>query len=187
MVIDKSFYALWENIFKERYFNLRDPEQNAHSVRTIRNKDGDYVFYIGVQYMVEFYWLEDIHVVLFSYAGTNFFDIRIVNNYGKEITYPKNGGCDRFNPSNFDDIEDKVEVNVGWTIKVTKAIEGATNPLPIPSRIVKTILKEGQQMVYIFDEDGNAFSTDLRRGRSWECYLGRGWYQYVRDKKTEGG
>ncbi|KAJ1436738.1 DNA-binding barrel domain superfamily [Sesbania bispinosa] len=119
MVIDKTFYALWENLFKKRYFNLRNPEQKVHSVGTIRNRDGDYVFYIGVQYM------------------------------------------------------DNVKVNVGWTVKVTKAIEGATNPLPIPARIVKSILKEGQQMVYIFDEDGNALITDLRQGRrrgnaTWE-------------------
>ncbi|KAJ1427565.1 hypothetical protein SESBI_09449 [Sesbania bispinosa] len=93
------------------------------------------------------------------------FEAKIVNNNGKEITYPKNGGWDRFNPSNFDDIEDNVEVNVGWTVKVTKAIESATNPLPIPARIVKSILKEGQQMVYIFDEDENAFITYLRQGR----------------------
>ncbi|KAJ1425951.1 maltose ABC transporter permease MalF [Sesbania bispinosa] len=42
--------------------------------------------------MVDFYVLECINIVHSTYAGTNFFDIKIENQYHKEISYPKNGG-----------------------------------------------------------------------------------------------
>ncbi|KAJ1404872.1 hypothetical protein SESBI_26274 [Sesbania bispinosa] len=165
MLIDRRFHAIWENHFNDRYFNLRDPEQNIHCVGTIRNRDGDYVFYVGVQYIIEFYHLEGIHTVHFTYAGDKFFDIKILNIHDKEINYPKNGGWDNFVPRDFDHIEVIEQVEEGWTVRVTKAIENGSNPLPIPAKIVREVLKENQQLVYIFDKDENVFIVDLRRGR----------------------
>ncbi|KAJ1404871.1 DNA-binding barrel domain superfamily [Sesbania bispinosa] len=187
IMIEPTF---WEKVKGDIPQNcvLIDPAENTFPVLVVDN--GDSVAFVkGVDEICRIYRLEETHNVVCTYFGDDEFKIQILNGDNMVVKCPdiiNNGVHLEF--SDTDSIQDLGPFLL-WRVNLSKAAASGINVMPIPARLVTSLLDGNQSYVDIIDEDSNLTSCKLLRPkrRKTERYIAGSWCQFIRGKNLKEG
>ncbi|KAJ1427566.1 DNA-binding barrel domain superfamily [Sesbania bispinosa] len=167
---------------------LIDPAENVFPVSIVDNGH-NVAFVKGIDNICRFYRLQETHDILCTYFGDVEFEIQILNGNNELVKCPEivNNGVP-IEVSDTDSIEDLGPVLL-WRVNLSKAAASGKNVMPIPARLVTSLLDGTQTYVYIIDEDSNRTSCKLLRPkrRRTERYIAGSWCQFIRGKNLKEG
>ncbi|KAJ1393763.1 DNA-binding barrel domain superfamily [Sesbania bispinosa] len=191
--IDQTFWENWHGNYVSNAVLIKDPTGKVFNIGVSYKSKGG-AFLKGIDNMVGFYRLEGPHTVEFTYKGESNFDIRVRNRNGQEIQYGSvlndNVVVTDSDSDEEDPEEDPIEPTY-WEVTLTKAAADGTDPLHIPAKFVREVGLKEKKHVWVIDESAPHFRCKViqpkRNRKSYERYLGLGWYQFCRMKKLKEG